>query len=252
MDIAALKARAVEETTRAFLERQGYAPDPDSDEWEDEYRRQFARAKAQSHAPPRPTGAAPGVPAVSDAPAEPSEWPPLRGVPADVRWATALRAERLRAIADADLRAWLAATWTAAKGWVDTRELPAPAFLRLVQPRFAEHRRQEQERAAVLEAERRSRTEAAAALEAQVRAAGITLAGLVELVDLSPRAKAAPAKAKLAELEAGDRRLRVFETANPAALLVIESRAGERTEYGIERDAGLVADLKLFAQVQSA
>src|ERR671927_37200 len=47
MDVASLKAKALEETTRFFLEKQGYAPDPDSDEWEDEYRRQFALAQAQ-------------------------------------------------------------------------------------------------------------------------------------------------------------------------------------------------------------
>ena len=49
-------------------------------------------------------------------------------------------------------------------------------------------------------------------------------------------------KAKLAELNADDRRLRVFETTNPSALLVIESRATDRHEYGTERDDGLTAD----------
>ena len=150
------------------------------------------------------------------------------------------------------VRAWLGHTWTAAKSWIDTREHPLPAFLRLVAPRFAEYRREAGVREAALEADRRVKEEAAAKLAAEVRAAGITLAGLVELVDVSARTKPGAAKAKLAELHAGDRRLRIFETASEAALLVLESHGAERLEYGIERDEGLVADLKLFARAQPA
>ena len=85
------------------------------------------------------------------------------------------------------------------------------------------------------------------ALAEQIQAAGITPRALIELVDVSPRIKASPARAKLAELKADDRRLRVFDTTDPAALLVLEIGAAGRIEYGIERDEGLVADLKLFA-----
>jgi hypothetical protein len=55
-------------------------------------------------------------------------------------------------------------------------------------------------------------------------------------------------KAKLAELEVDGRNLRVFETADPAVLMVLEKAESERSEYGIERDEGLVADLRLFAR----
>jgi hypothetical protein len=60
----------------------------------------------------------------------------------------------------------------------------------------------------------------------------------------------APLRGKLAELEAQDRILRIFETAKPEILMVLEKRANERTEYAIERDDGLVADLKLYAQTK--
>jgi hypothetical protein len=43
------------------------------------------------------------------------------------------------------------------------------------------------------------------------------------------------------ETSAGGRSLRVFETGNPAVLMVIENKAKGRAEYAIERDEGLVA-----------
>jgi hypothetical protein len=242
MDLTLLKARAVEATARFFLEKQGYVPDPDSDEWEDEYRRQFtlaqARPKTAQHSAD-PSSEASGPPG----PDSESELPNLSGPPAEARWAATLRATRLRQIKDADVRAWLIRTWTSAKSWLDTRDLSAPDFLRRIEPRFAEHRRQLEATSATLAAERKARADAAAAIAARIQAAGITALGLIELVDVSPRIKAAPIAGKLAALTAEDRHLRVFETTNPAALLVIESRPAGRTEYGIERDDGLVADL---------
>jgi hypothetical protein len=250
MDVASLKAKALEETTRFFLERQGYAPDPDSDEWEDEYRRQFALAKAQQETTQRDAGPSPAV-APAAPPAGPeTEWPELSGPPAEVRWAATLRAIRLKQISDDETRISLARSWTSAKSWIDTRDLSVPAFLRRVGPGLAEHRRQLEARSAALEAERQAKADAAAAITARIQAAGITALGLIELVDVSPRTKAAPAKAKLAELHAGERRLRVFETTNPTALLVLEKGTAGRAEYGIERDDGLVADLRLFAQTE--
>src|SRR5689334_9529754 len=108
MDIASLKAKALEETTRVFLDKQGYVPDEDSEEWEEEYRRQFARVKAQLSSAPAAaaTTAKPAASAGAAATAEP-EWPALRGAPADARWAASLRAERLKTVADPELRAWL-------------------------------------------------------------------------------------------------------------------------------------------------
>ena len=42
MDLNTLREAAIEATARALDERLGYVPSDDSDEWEEEYRRQFA------------------------------------------------------------------------------------------------------------------------------------------------------------------------------------------------------------------
>jgi hypothetical protein len=249
MDLATLKAKTLEETNQFFLENVGYVPDQDSDEWEDEYRRRFAVARARPKAALLDVNVAPEVPAPTAQRAiQKAELPELRGPAAAVRWATTLRAERLKEIQNKEMGIWLAHSWTAAKSWIDTRELPAAAFLRRVERGFAEDRRQVEERAVVLQAQRKAKADADTALADQIQAAGITAQGLIELVDISPRTKAMPARAKLAELKADDRRMRVFDTTHPSALLVLESGATRRIEYGIERDDGLVADLKLFAQ----
>ena len=73
---------------------------------------------------------------------------------------------------------------------------------------------------------------------------------MIELIDIAERLPALPIKAKLAELEFDGRNLRVFETADPAVLMVLEKAESERSEYGIERDEGLVADLRLFARAK--
>jgi len=57
-----------------------------------------------------------------------------------------------------------------------------------------------------------------------------------------------PIKAKLAELAPAERNLRVFETDDPAVLMVLERAGPGRGEYAIERDDGLVADLRLYAR----
>jgi len=41
MDLKLVREEAIEATNRAFWDRSGFVPDEDSDEWEDEYRRQF-------------------------------------------------------------------------------------------------------------------------------------------------------------------------------------------------------------------
>jgi len=45
MDLKLVREEAIEATNRAFWDRSGFVPDEDSDEWEDEYRRQFDLAK---------------------------------------------------------------------------------------------------------------------------------------------------------------------------------------------------------------
>src|SRR5437763_4365781 len=68
------------------------------------------------------------------------------------------------------------------------------------------------------------------------------------MVDASDRFDPAPIAAKLADITVTDRHLRVYETGDPNLLLVKEKNLRGNHEYAIERDEGLVADLKLFTQ----
>ena len=248
MDLKSLKEQALAETARILHDKLGAVPDPDSEEWEDEYRRQFDLLKKQAARAPAGGAAKPYAAPVEE---RPDELPALSGAPADKRWASALRSERLKQVPSKDVRAWLAGAWSVAKEWIDTRNLPPDAFLRRVEAQYADHQRRSAEQAGALEAERRDKASAEAALKRQVQSAGITAQGLIELVDVSARVAPAPLRTKLAELQAQDRALRIFETAKSDVLMVLEKRADGRTEYAIERDEGLVAELKLFAQVAS-
>ena len=247
MDLRAVREEAIEATTRAFWDKNGFVPDQDSDEWEAEYRRQFEQAKRRhatgQAAVPKPTLAV-------SAPPEEDGWAVLTGAATEIRWAAALRADRIRDVKDPGVRHWLATTWTKAKSWLDTREMPTPTFLQRIQPHYAEYRRQTDERARALEVERQAKAAAAEALQREIEAAGITVEGLIELIDIAERLAAVPIKGKLAELEFNKRNLRVFETADPAVLMVLEKTETERSEYGIERDEGLIADLRLFARAK--
>ena len=243
MDLKALREEAIEATGRFFADHRDVPPDPDSEEWETEYRRQFELAKKRAAAKRSAAPDAAPKPAAAD-----EALPPLRGAPAQLRFAETIRAERLKAIADKDMRGWVAGAWSA-KEWVDTRDLPSPAFLRRVQLQYADHRREAEAQASVQRAEQEAKAAEVAAAQRAVKAAGITAQGLVELIDASTRTAASPRKAKLAEIEIGDRSLRVFETENAAVLLVIDNvRTTGRAEYCIERDAGLAADLALFGR----
>ena len=247
MDLETLRSEVAEETARVLLDRHGFVPDQDSDEWEEEYRRQFALVKqrlqagtAASSKPAAPARAAPAR-AASDA-------LPLRGAPADTRWAATLRSARLQELQSTELRRFLAETWTEAKDWLDTRDVPPLAFRRRVEAEYETHRREHDRAAEAEAAARRARAEQEAAQAAKLSAAGVSAKTLVELIDLSPRVKPAPLVQKLGDLTLDQRRLRIFTTTNPGVLLVKESGPDHsRAEYGIERDDGLVADLKLFA-----
>jgi len=177
-------------------------------------------------------------------------WAELTGAPTQIRWAAALRAERLKEIRDPGIRDWLTTTWTKAKSWIDTQNLPTGTFLQRIQPHYAEYRRQTDERAKVLAAEHEAKDAAAEALRRELEAAGISADGLVELIDIAERLPPVPIKAKLAEVDVDSRNLRVFETGDPAVLMVLEKADAERREYGIERDEGLVSDLRLFARAR--
>jgi hypothetical protein len=243
MDLKPLREQAIEATTHFFWDKLGFVPDEDSEEWEAEYRRQFALAKQRPQTAP-PVTAGP----VAAAPPDPTGWAELTGAPTQIRWAASLRADRLKEIGDRDILDWLTTTWTKAKSWIDTRELPTQTFLERIRPRYAEYRKLADERARALKAERTEKASAANDLHRQIEAAGITVDGLIELVDIAERLPAVPIKGKLAELDAGNRNLRVFETSDPAVLMVLEKGENGRSEYGIERDDGLVSDLMLFAR----
>jgi hypothetical protein len=248
MDLKALKEEAAEATARFFLDKHGFVPSEDSEDWEDEYRRQFEFVKKRL-ATKRSVDAT-RVADVVLADERKAAWPELSGPPADKRWAVSLRADRLKEIQSNALRGWLAGAWTSAKDWIDTRDLASLPFLHRVEVQYAEQRRQSEQRASALQAERQTKAAAAEANQREVQAAGITAKGLVELIDVSPRTVAAPVKLKLVELDAGDRSLRVFETSNLDILMVIENGEAGRMEYAIERDEELIADLKLFARSQ--
>jgi hypothetical protein len=239
MDLGLVREQAIEATTRILYDRHnGIVPSDDSDEWEAEYRRQFEIAKG---AQAQITASAAAAPPVAEA-----NLPELSGQPTQLRWAAQLRADRLKEIRDPEIRRWLATTWLKAKGWIDTSTLPTPVFLQRIDPHFRAWRKQEAERAKTAAAERQAKAAAADELRRQVEAAHITIEGLVEMVDAAERLPAEPIKGKLAELDHDGRNLRIFETADELVLMVLEKTADGRSEYGIERDDGLVADLQLY------
>jgi hypothetical protein len=247
MDLKAVREAAIEATTRSFWDRNGFVPDEDSEEWEEEYRRQFEEAKRR--AVEGRVEVKPNVP-VTVAPPEEDGWTELTGAPTQIRWAAALRAERLKEIKDPAIRDWLSTTWNKAKSWIDTGELPTPVFLQRIAPHYGEYRKVADQRAQAVAAQRQAKEAAAEAVRQEIAAAGITVEGLIELIDIADRLPSLPVKGKLAELTSSDRNLRVFETADPAVLMVLEKGEAGRNEYAIERDDGLVADLRLFARAK--
>src|SRR5690242_11732110 len=217
----------------------------EGEEWEAEYRRRYDLLKRHSPEPHRARPERRAAPALS----ERSE---LAGSPAEKRWAAELRVARLAAIESKDMRDWLAATWTTAADWISTRDMPLSDFLRRISTQYSTSRREARAQADEHAAADRAKLAAANALRDRVRLAGITAEGLIGLIDVSPRTTEAAARGKLAELKADDRNLRVFETTDPNVLAVIEKSEAGRRHYAIERDEGLVADLRLFAQASGA
>jgi hypothetical protein len=240
MDLKELRDRALGATTRFFVDRDGILPDQEGEQWEAEYRRQYDLAKRHAPEPHRASPerrAAPGH----------SEWPELAGSPAEKRWATELRRARLATMESKDMRDWLAVTWTTAADWANTRDMSTSDFLRRIGTQYSASRRDAKAQADEHAAAGQAKTAAANALRDRVRSAGITAEGLIGLVDVSPRTTEAALRGKLAELEVGERNLRIFETSDPNVLAVIEKSEAGRRQYTIERDDGLVADLRLFA-----
>ena len=249
MDLKLVREEAIEGTTRFFWDNRGFVPSEDSEEWEAEYRRQFELAKAR-HANGEPINRAPfATPAATPA-QEPTHWAELTGAPTQIRWAASLRTERISEIRDPGVREWLATTWIRAKSWIDTRELPTPVFLQRIAPHYRNTAKKADEEARIRAQQRRAQEAAANEIHREVKDAGITVAGLIELIDICDRLQPVPLKAKLAELDHDGRNLRVFETDDPALLMVLEKDRTSRGEYAIERDAGLVADLALFMRAK--
>lgn len=245
MDLTALREAAIEATARALYDRHGIVPSEDSDEWEEEYRKQFAALK-QRHG----TGAAPAqTPRPTAAPALNRPLPELSGTPEQKRWGASVRDERLQEVASEAMRTFLAQAWTRAKVWIDTRDVPMPVLLQRLKPQFDEYRRKQAEAAQARVAEARKKAAEADAHRRKLAEARVTPEGLVELIDASNRFDLAPIAAKLAEIDVEGRNLRVYETSDPNLLLVKEKKGPlHLDDYAIERDEGLVADLKLFAQ----
>jgi hypothetical protein len=239
MDLTQLKEAAIEATARALQEKFGVVPDEDSDEWEGEYRRQFALAK-QRYGVTTPSVARATGPAL--------QLPELRGETQElIHWGEQVRVERLREVTDAPRRVWMAKTWVRAKLWVDTREVPIATLLQRTQGQYDDYRRQQATEKSAQTAVAQQKAAAIAAHQAKLQKAGISEAGLIELVDASDHVKPAALAEKLAELKGVDRHLRIFATADPKALLVKEKNLKGQHDYAIERDEGLVGDLKLFA-----
>ena len=244
MDLHALREAAIEATSRALHDKLGFVPSDESDEWEDEYRRQFALLKqrfaTEAPAPPR----MPAAPSTTE-----RQWPELSGTPEQKRWAATIRADRMSEIPSEPFRVWFAQTWTRAKVWVDTRDVPSAVLVQRLKPQFDEYRRQAADTAKARTAEAQQKAAAAAAYQQRLKEAGITPEGLVELVDASDRFDLAPLTVKLGEIAVEGRHLRIFETSDPNLLLVKEKKGPlQLPDYAIERDEAIVADLRLYGQ----
>jgi hypothetical protein len=243
MDLHALREAAIEATSRALHDRHGFVPSDESDEWEEEYRRQFVLLKQRFATEAAPAPRPPSAPAAAE-----RQWPELSGTPEQKRWAATIREDRLREIPSEPFRVWLAQTWTRAKVWVDTRDVPSAVLTPRLKPQFDEYRRKIADAAKERTAEAQQKAAAAATYQQRLKDARITPEGLIELVDASDRFDLAPLTVKLAEIAVEGRHLRIFETSDPNLLLVKERKGSLHEDYAIERDEGLVGDLKLYAQ----
>src|SRR5689334_20683254 len=242
MDLDTLREAAIEATARALIEKHGIAPSEDSDEWEEEYRRQFAALK-QRHG-----GSVQIAPRAAAAAKQPL--PELRGTPEELRWGASIREDRLREIPNDAVRAFWVQNWPRAKQWIDTRDVPTQTLVLRLKPQYDDWRKKRADAAAARKSEVAKKAAEAAAHKQRLEEAGITPEGLVELIDASDRFEdPAAIAAKLAEIDIEGRHLRVYETTDPNLLLVKERKGPlQLPDYAIERDEGLVADLRLFAQ----
>jgi len=174
----------------------------------------------------------------------------LRGTPEEQRWGASIREERMRAIPSEAVRLFLVQNWPRAKQWIDTRDVPTQTLLQRLKPQYDDWRQKRADAAAARKSDAAKKAAAVAAHKQRLQEAGITPEGLVELIDASDRFEdPAAIAAKLAEVDIEGRHLRVYETTDPNLLLVKEKKGPlQLPDYAIERDEGLVTDLRLFAQ----
>jgi hypothetical protein len=246
MDLGALREAAIEATSRALYDKHGIVPSEDSDEWEEEYRRQFALLKQRfaSEGPAQAPARVPTRPAAAE-----RQLPELRGTPEEQRWGGSIRDERLREVPNEAVRGFLVQNWPRAKQWIDTRDVPIRILLQHLAPQYDDWRKKRVDAAAARKAEAQQKAAAVSAYRQRLKDARITPEGLVELVDASDRFDLAPLTVKLADIAVEGRHLRIFETSDPNLLLVKEKKGPlQLPDYAIERDEGLVGDLKLYAQ----
>src|ERR1041384_6138712 len=132
MDLDTLREAAIEATAQALVEKHGIAPSEESEEWQEEYRRQFAALK-QRHG-----GSVQIAPRAAAAAKQPL--PELRGTPEELRWGASIREERLREIPNEAVRAFWVQLWPRAKQWGDTREGPTQTLLQRLKPQYDDGR----------------------------------------------------------------------------------------------------------------
>jgi uncharacterized protein YeaO (DUF488 family) len=244
MDLQALREAAIEATSRALHDKYGIVPSDESDEWEEEYRRQFATLRQRFGTDLKAAAAVARPPAPLQL-----QLPELRGTLEEQRWGASIREERLREIPSEAVRAFLVEIWPRAKQWIDTRDVPTRTWLQRLAPQYEEWRKKRREAAKSRTAATQQKAALVAAHQQRLKDAGISPEGLVELIDASDRFDLAPLTVKLAEIDVEGRHLRIFETADPNLLLVKEKKGPlQLPDYAIERDEGLVGDLKLYAE----
>src|SRR5581483_11628911 len=105
MDLSALREAAIEATARALYDRLGLVPSDDSDEWEEEYRKQFAALRQRTGTDLNAAAAA--APRQTAAAAPQFQLPELRGTLEEQRWGASIREERLREVPNEVVRAFL-------------------------------------------------------------------------------------------------------------------------------------------------
>src|SRR5947209_6899435 len=84
-----------------------------------------------------------------------------------------IRDERMRQIPSEPFRVFLARTWTRAKQWIDTRDVPTAVLVQRLRPQFEEFRKQEAEAARARAAAATQKAAELAAYQQRLKQAGV-------------------------------------------------------------------------------